>query len=85
MIQASINKMSDRINKNLSFWKSVSIRGKNDCWPWGSDVDIMSGFPIYSRRMVLGSEAVSYAHRIAYILTFGPVPHDHIVRAHLQG
>lgn len=48
------------------FWEKVDVRGPDECWPWKAY--IAQGYGWFSFH----SKAV-HAHRIAYILTKGPI------------
>lgn len=50
------------------FWAKVEKRGPDECWPWIGRKD-KSGYGRFDRK---GPNV--YAHRIAYRLTYGPVP-----------
>lgn len=63
------------------FWPKVDVRDPDECWPWLA----YRGFGQYGRifaGLALGGPTVWSAHRVAYILTFGPIPDgtelDHI-------
>ncbi len=65
--------------KGVPFWTGVN-RGKDyECWEWSGDVDVMSGFGV-SKRVIQGVPLERYAHRLAYLLTFGAIPHNHSIR-----
>lgn len=51
------------------FWSKVERR-TNECWPWQSTLN-RGGYGVFS---ISGS--MRLAHRIAYILTKGPIPGD---------
>lgn len=46
------------------FWSRVDIRSDDECWLWNGHKN-HDGYGIYSSRR---------AHRIAYELTYGPIP-----------
>src|SRR5260221_529381 len=52
----------------MTFWSKVERRGPNECWPWAG-ADNGQG---YGRTHMDGRR--TYAHRVAYILSVGPVP-----------
>lgn len=78
MLKALLSIMSDKENR-VPFWKNVESGRKDDCWDWKGDIDILTGFGV-STKLVSGDEVVRRSHRIAYILTFGPVPLGHVIR-----
>ena len=79
MIRGIVDLMTDKGNGRTPFWKSVN-RGRDDeCWDWKGDIDIVSGFGV-STKLVSGGEVTRYAHRIAFILTYGVVPAGHVIR-----
>lgn len=56
------------------FWKSVRRGAENVCWPWtgscsGGNGDWYGQFRFGAR----GGRSI-YAHRVAWILTYGPIP-----------
>lgn len=65
---------SRRIPREQSLWGRVDIRGQDECWPW-----------VGCQRQSFGYGAIRYdgrqqsAHRVAYILTYGPVPEGLVV------
>ena len=79
MLRALFSIMSDVNSGRTPFWKNVEVKDKSKCWDWKGDIDILTGFGI-SSKMVHGSEVVRKAHRIAYILRYGTVPSNHVVR-----
>lgn len=79
ILKAFTRIMSDKDSTRTPFWKNVARGDEDECWEWKGDVDIFSGFGI-STKLVSGSEVVRMAHRIAYILTYGPVPTNHVIR-----
>tara|TARA_Y100000114_G_C11763516_1_gene331442 strand:- start:5990 stop:6487 length:498 start_codon:yes stop_codon:yes gene_type:complete len=67
------------IKDQKAFWDTI-LKGKpNECWEWDGDLDIISGFGI-TKRVVSGVKVERYAHRLAYILTFGMVPFENEIR-----
>jgi len=51
------------------FWDKVDVREVNECWEWLAYKDGYSGygqFGIHGRKW--------QAHRVAWILTYGPIP-----------
>jgi len=79
MLRALSGIMAKDKTPRLNFWKSVDRSAPSDCWEWSGDVDIVSGFGV-SPNIVSGSEVVRRAHRLAYILTYGGVPANHVIR-----
>ena len=79
MLRALFSIMSDGNSGRTPFWKNVEVNDRSKCWDWKGDIDILTGFGI-SSKMVHGSEVVRKAHRIAYILRYGTVPSNHVVR-----
>lgn len=53
------------------FWEKVDKRGESDCWLWLSADDKR-----YGRFWVNEQSRSEYAHRVSYILTYGPIPSD---------
>jgi hypothetical protein len=78
MLRTLLSIMSDK-EKRVPFWKNVSVGQDEDCWNWKGEIEVLTGFGV-STKLVSGADIVRRAHRIAYILTFGPVPSDHVVR-----
>lgn len=66
-------------DKRVPFWRNVEKGEDYECWLWQGEVDIVSGFGI-SRKHVSNTEIVRQAHRLAYILSFGAVPENHVIR-----
>lgn len=79
MLRALFSIMSEKNSVRTPFWKNIDVQGESECWEWRGDIDILTGFGV-SSRMVHGSEVVRKAHRIAYILRYGTVPSNHVVR-----
>lgn len=58
------------LKQQRNFWRRVDASGGSDaCWPWLSSTS-KSGYG----RYVGGSDELR-AHRVAYSLTYGPIPH----------
>ena len=59
------------------FWAKVLHQGESDCWPWGAYRN-RDGYGYYFANRFMA------AHRIAYMLTVGPIPDglqiDHLCR-----
>lgn len=51
------------------FWARVEKRGPDECWPWQGEIRPTTGYG----RVGLGGRRTG-AHRMAYELTFGPIP-----------
>lgn len=52
------------------FWGSIEVRGPDDCWPW----KLSTGNNGYGQPGTTAMRKIgSTAHRVAYILTNGPV------------
>lgn len=51
------------------FWAKVDRRGPDECWPWTAWLD-----PAGYGRFQLGTKKNGTAPRIAYELTYGPLP-----------
>ena len=67
------------IKDQSSFWANA-LKGKSgECWEWEGDLDIVSGFGVY-KKVISGVNVERYAHRLAYILTFGAIPFDNEIR-----
>jgi hypothetical protein len=65
------------------FWARVDKSGPNGCWLWLGNTDT----PGYGRCNYLhDGKRVRLAHRLAYLLTVGPIPDglelDHLCRVH---
>jgi hypothetical protein len=59
------------------FWAKVDRRGERDCWPWLAGTNGR-----YGKLSVPTGRRPSkpvYAHRLAYELTFGPIPPGQVV------
>jgi len=55
---------------SVRFWAKVDLRGPDECWPWKA-----SGVPLgYGALWVNEKQAKEYSHRIAWMLTNGPIP-----------
>lgn len=53
------------------FWKYVSKDGPNGCWPWTGSLSRRGG---YGRIFIGGKVRMGCAHRVSWILHFGPIP-----------
>lgn len=62
------------------FWAKVDKTGPNECWIWTASLNDKG----YGNIGLGGSGNVAYAHRVAYELVVGPIPHglvlDHVCR-----
>ena len=62
------------------FWAKVDRRGPDDCWEWLAYRQ-RNGYGKFGRG---GRGSMTTAHRVAYELTFGPIPDglniDHLCR-----
>lgn len=60
------------------FWAKVDTRGPDECWQWKS-----ARFKKKNKQMGYGRHAGSgpftYAHRCAWIFTFGPIPDGKLI------
>lgn len=65
--------MQRRMPIEERFWKKVEISGPDDVWPWRGSLH-GSG---YGRFWVDGT--IVLAHRVAYELTYGPIPEGMVV------
>lgn len=54
------------------FWDRVDTTG--ECWPW-TGARQGTGYG----RVALGGHRVAHAHRVSWVLTFGPIPSDSFV------
>lgn len=54
----------------VGFWEKVDIRGPDECWPWTASLR-EGGY-----GQVRWGRIVTSAHRVAWILTNGPIPDD---------
>lgn len=55
-----------------SFWKGVQIGSNDDCWPWTRCLDA-KGYGRCRVGPLLDGPAVWNSHRLAYVLTKGPI------------
>lgn len=55
-----------------AFWEKVDIRSSDECWPWLARCSKTSGYGMYTYPRP--SHKTTSAHRVAYELTFGPLP-----------
>ena len=70
------------------FWALVNIGATNECWLWRNAAPIRgyTTFHLYtgSNKPTDGRQQTIFAHRMAYILTYGPIPKgfevDHLCR-----
>lgn len=69
--------IGDKVNKEnrwhyYNFWRKVDIRSDNECWNWIAGVISLNGdgYGSYS----LKHDRTIQAHRMAYILSKGPIP-----------
>jgi len=65
------------------FWSKVDRSGGPDaCWPWMAKASHEFGYGIFAvgSRLIPGSRRRLGAHRVAYELTFGPIPGGQLVR-----
>lgn len=51
------------------FWRRVAVRGPDDCWPW---TGARAGKMRYG--CLWWADRVRVAHRVAWELTYGPIP-----------
>lgn len=67
------------------FWASVDVRGPDECWEWtGCRLPIRpsgGGYGITGKAKI-GEAGTTTAHRVAFILTYGPVPAGHDICHH---
>lgn len=56
------------------FWSKVSIRSEAECWPWRG-CTAPNGYGHFN----LGRHRLVTAHRLAYELTYGPLPSGAVV------
>lgn len=61
---------SNKTPTSRRFWIKVAVRGANECWLWQAYID-QEG---YGRFSFDGKRR--FAHRAAWILTFGPLPNE---------
>ena len=59
------------------FWPKVNIQASDECWEWQAQI-ITSGYGMFT--VSPGNQTT--AHRIAYELTFGPIPEGMLVCHH---
>src|SRR5687767_3695415 len=53
------------------FWRFVDRRGPDDCWPWIDTVLARTGYGMFWHA---GLKQTLPAHRVAWLLTHGPIP-----------
>lgn len=61
-----------RVDFEARFWGFVDRRGKTECWPWRGAVH--DGRFKYGVFMARGRGDTVRAHRVAWELTYGPIP-----------
>lgn len=67
-------------------WARVDRGGPDDCWPWTGG-SVLHGYGRITARWALGGPQVWGAHRVSYVLAYGPLPPDRQidhVSAHLE-
>ena len=81
-------------NSTIRFWAKVNCNGPQPaaapelgpCWIWTASIK-PNGYGQYSLARIAGKKTVAYAHRFAYELLVGPIPHglqlDHLCRVRL--
>ena len=52
------------------FWARVAVAGPDDCWPWQGAI----GESGHGTLSIPGRDSPEKAHRVAWILTNGPIP-----------
>lgn len=64
-----------------SFWASFSVHPGTGCWEWTGPISADSGYgAIYSAGILPGPATNILAHRVAWVLKFGPIPDGKLVR-----
>ena len=58
------------------FWAKVDVRGQDDCWEWTGFV-ARGGYGMFN---LLGKTV--RAHRLCYILSYGPIPEGYLACHH---
>jgi hypothetical protein len=56
------------VDKATRFWAKVDVRGADDCWEW------QRGRSRFGYGSVLWGGRQTNAHRVAYMLSAGPIP-----------
>ncbi len=56
------------------YWAKVSIKDVNECWPWLARIT-----PEGYGQLRMGGKHI-YAHRLAYMLAYGPIPKGNVIR-----
>lgn len=57
------------------FWSKVTVGATEECWPWFRCIDTASGYGRFGVHGAFGlGPEIWDAHRVAYVLTFGPIP-----------
>ena len=59
------------LNLSARFWSKVDIRGPNECWPWTANRH-SRGYGLF-HLMKINPSNTTTAHRVAYMLSVGPV------------
>ncbi len=54
------------------FWSKVDVRGPDECWEWLASKQ-SAGYGVFGRGT--RAEGTELAHRMAWELTNGPIPH----------
>lgn len=72
--------MACRISLSARFWSKVQVGQPDECWPWKAAKG--AGYGRVFVGLTLGGPVVWNAHRVAWVLTNGPVPEgtelDHV-------
>lgn len=63
------------------FWPRVNRRGADECWPWQGARRAKSYGEVYAPA-VAGARQRYQAHRVAWVLTNGPIPDGMLVCHH---
>ena len=61
----------------MRFWGKVDRRGENECWPWTAKAKT-AGYGVLQRGR--RGEGLILSHRAAWLLTYGELPDDQVVR-----
>ena len=73
---SSEEKHAVKIAKQISlFWSHVDIKSDDACWEWKGGI-YSNGYGHSSSVSALSAHTDQYAHRVAWILSFGEIPKE---------
>jgi hypothetical protein len=61
----------NRDSLEVRLWRRVQIAGPNDCWNWTGPLNPVTGYGQLSHRE---PGTTKLAHRLMWLLTYGPIP-----------